>query len=168
MTDRDEFDDDRDHANAEEPRSGANGDRGPGGGPGDDSLQPFGPGYMENLLAMEDSPVKPGSLDLLVPGLHDRWPEPRLLNQRELWFQQNRIPVAVDTLDAEGARRLLRVIVGLAEDLHRVAARDEALTTSSGIRWALASAGVPMVEDLDPLSWLESTLLVRHLRDTCA
>ena len=167
MSDREEFENDRDQDHGQQERESA-GDRCSGGGPDDDSLAPFGPGYVENLLAMEDSPVKPGSLDLLVPGLHDRWPEPRLLNQREMWFQRNRILVAVDALDEDGARRLLRVIVSLAEDLHRVAARDEALTTSSGARRAMASVGVPMVDELDPRAWLESTVLVRYLRGRCA
>ena len=159
MSGHDEFDDDRDQQQDQE----AMGDR----CEGDDSSLPFGPGYLDNLLALEDAPVKPGSLDRLVPDLSDRWPEPRLLSQREWWFQHDRGRVPLDDLNEDGARRLLDEIADLARDLHRVAARDEALTTSSGTRWAMASAGVPTIAKLDPRAWLESTVLVRALRDRC-
>ena len=159
MSGRDEFDDDRDQQQDRE----AAGDR----CKGDDSSLPFGPGYLENLLALEDAPVKAGSLDLLVPHLSDRSPEPRLLGPRDVWFQRDRTPVPLDDLDEDGARRLLDEIEDLAGDLHQVAARDEALTTSSGTRRAMASAGVPTIVELDPRAWLESTVLVRALRDRC-
>ncbi len=162
MSDRDEFDDDRDqHQNPEDPEAAGERCR------GDDSSMPFGPGYLDNLLALEDARVKEGSLDLLVPDLSDRWPEPRLLAQTELWFARGRTPASVADLDGDGARRLLGAIHALASNLHRVAARDEALTTSSGARWAMAAAGVPTIAELDPHAWLESTVLVRALRDRC-
>lgn len=167
MSGQDEFDDDRDQEHGQQQNPEDVGGRCESEGPKDDSSMPFGPGYLENLLALEDAAVKPESLDLLVPGLSDRWPEPRLLSQREMWFQRNRIVVPLDGLDEEGARRLLDVMVSIAPDLHRVAARDEALTTSSGTRWVMAAAGVPMIEKLDPREWLESTVLVRALRDRC-
>ncbi len=162
MSGRDEFDDDRDQQQDPEGPE-AVGDR----CKGDDSSLPFGPGYLDNLLALEDAPVKEGSLDLLVPDLSDRWPEPRLLSQRDVWFLPHRTPFPLDDLDEDGARRLLDEIGDLAGDLHRVAARDEALTTSSGTRWAMAAAGVPTIAELDPHAWLESTVLVRALRDRC-
>jgi len=157
---RDEFDDDRDQHQDPEGSKDA-GDR------YNDSSLPFGPGYLDNLLALEDAPVKEGSLNMLVPDLSDRWPEPRLLSQREVWFLPHRTLVPLDDLDEDGARRLLDAIKDLAADLHRVAARDEALTTSSGTRWAMAAAGVPTIAELDPHAWLESTVLVHALRDRC-
>jgi len=155
----DEFDDDRDQQQDQE----AVGDH----CESDDWSLPFGPGYLDSLLALEDAPVKPGSLDRLVPDLSDRWPEPRLLSQDQVWFLPHRTLVPLDDLDEDGARSLLDAIGDLAGDLHRVAARDEALTTSSGTRWAMASADIPTIADLDPRAWLESTVLVRALRDRC-
>jgi len=157
---RDEFDDDRDQHQDPEGSKDA-GDR------YNDSSLPFGPGYLDNLLALEDAPVKEGSLNMLVPALSDRWPEPRLLSQREVWFQQDRASVPLADLDEDGARRLLDVIEDVGADLHRIATRDEALTTSSGARWAMAAAGIPTIAELDPRAWLESTILVRALRDRC-
>jgi len=160
MSGCDEFDDDRDqHQDPEGPEAAGDRCR------GDDSSLPFGPGYLESLLALEDAPVKEGSLDLLVPDLSDRRPEPRLLSQRDVWILPHRTLVPLDDLDEDGARRLLDVIGDLAGDLHRVAARDEALTTSSGARWAMAAADVPTIAELDPRVWVESTVLVRALRD---
>lgn len=164
MSGRDEYGDPR-YSDGHDNEGEGDGERCPGG-TGDSTL-PFGPGYLDNLLALEDAPVKEGSLDLLVPDLFDRWPEPRLLGQREVWFLRDRTRVALDNLDEDGVRRILGEIGDVAGDLHRVAARDEALTTSSGARWAMASAGVPTIEGLDPHAWLESTVLVRALRDRC-
>ncbi len=162
MSGRDEFDDDRDQQQ-DAAGSEAAGDR----CKDNDSSLPFGPGYLDNLLALEDAPVKEGSLDLLVPELSDRWPQPRLLAQRDVWFLLHRTRVPLDDLDEDEARSLLDAIEDLATDLHRVAARDEALTTSSGTRWAMAAAGIPTIAGLDPRAWLESTVLVRALRDRC-
>jgi len=161
---RDEYGDPR-YSDGHDNEGEGDGERCPGG-TGDSTL-PFGPGYLDNLLALEDARVKEGSLDLLVPDLSDRWPEPRLLAQTELWFARGRTPASVADLDGDGARRLLGAIHALASNLHRVAARDEALTTSSGARWAMAAAGVPTIAELDPHAWLESTVLVRALRDRC-
>lgn len=126
--------------------------------------QPYGGEYVQSLIAVQDAPVKEDSLDLLVPELSDRWPEPRLLWQRDVWFSRHRTRVPLHNLDADAARRLLATIEGMAERLHGAAARDESLTASSGLRRAMAHAGVPLIGDLEPSVWLESTLLVRSLR----
>jgi hypothetical protein len=116
---------------------------------------------------VQDAAVKDNSLDLLVPDLSDRWPEPRLLWQHDVWFLRHRTRVPIDDLDADGARWLLDAVYDIAEGLHAVAARDEELTTSTGLRRAMAHAGVPLVSEIEPDVWLESTTLVRVLRDKC-
>lgn len=130
--------------------------------------QPYCGGYVPSLVAVQDAQVKEDSLELLVPDLSARWPEPRLLWQTEVWFTRHRTRVPLDGLDADGARRLLATIEAMAERLHAVAALDESLTASSGLRRAMAHLGVPLVADLAASAWLESTLLVRSLRAVVA
>ncbi len=50
---------------------------------------------------MTSGTVKDDSLDLLVPNLSDRWPEPRLLWQRDVWFMRHRTRGGVG-LDRKG------------------------------------------------------------------
>lgn len=125
---------------------------------------PFGGEYVQSLVAVQDAQVPDGALDLLVPRLDGRWPEPRLLWQTDVWHMRHRTTIDVASMGPTEARWLLGVVEGLAVALHEVAARDEVLTTSSGLRRALDAAGVPMIADLDPYVWLESTDLVRSLR----
>ena len=122
----------------------------------------FGPGYIDSLMAVGDAVVGPDVLDRVLD-LADRWPEPRVLDQTSVFFLRDRTPVPVDGMGSEDARRLLAHVRGLAMVLHEAAARDEEITTSTAMRWAMAQACVPSVAELDPLAWLESTALVRHL-----
>ena len=50
---------------------------------------PFGPSYMESLMAVEDALVKDEVLDAAVP-LDGRWPEPRLLWQTGVFHLRDR------------------------------------------------------------------------------
>lgn len=133
------------------------------GGEDDDSRVSFGPGYIDDLTAITDEQVKDTALDLLVPDLDGRWPEPRALWQDEVFFLRDRTRIDVAALAPVDAGWLLSVLEELGPALHAAAARDEALTTSSGLRRAMAAAGVPAVADLDPLEWLAGTVLVRRL-----
>lgn len=149
-------------------------DRCPGGGPDDDSAPPsaagpatFGPGYVQDLMAVQDAQVPGHALDLLAPGLCHRWPEPRVLWQDAVWWARDRVELDLDYAAADDARWLLGELHG-ALTLHGAAARDEELTTSTGLRRALDAAGIPMIGDHDPAVWLESTVLVRALRRIAA
>ena len=111
-------------------------------------------------MALSDATVGDGLLDVLLP-LDGRFPEPRALDQDVVFFLHDRTRVDVAGLDAGDAGRLLALLRGLAPGLHARACADEALTMSTGLRRALAHAGVPLVAQTDPLVWLGSTLLVR-------
>lgn len=120
-------------------------------------------------MATTDQTITDDLLDRVLPlDAGGRWPEPRALWQRDVFHLHDRTPVDVDSLDARGARDLLVLLAGLAPVLHARAAIDERLTTCSGLRTAMATAGVPTVGDTDPDLWLESTLLVRVLRTRAA
>lgn len=126
---------------------------------------PFGGDYIKSLGAVQDAEVPDHALDLMVPRLDARWPEPRLLWQTEVWHMRHRTTVDVRSMGPGEARWLLGVLEGLAVRLHAVAAHDEVLTTSSGLRRTYAAVGVEMIACLNPHVWLEATLLVRELRD---
>lgn len=68
------------------------------GGDDDDSRVSFGPGHIDDLTAVADEQVEDGALDLLVPGLDGRWPEPRALWQDEVFFLRDRTRVDVASL----------------------------------------------------------------------
>lgn len=119
------------------------------------------------MVALTDMRMPPDMLDEALP-LDGRWPEPRVLWQDEVFFLPDRSRLDVRALDPGDAAELLEALVESALGWHAAAARDERLTTSSGLRRALAAVGVPLVEDLDPLVWLESTALVRTLRARAA
>lgn len=123
----------------------------------------YGPGYFDNLLALSDATVGDDLLGALLP-LDGRWPEPRALDQDAVFFLADRTRVDVAGLDAEDAVRLLGHLRDLAPALHGRACADEALTVSSGLRRAMAHAGVALVSETDPLVWLEASVLVRALR----
>ncbi len=129
--------------------------------------RPFGPGYVDALGAVADAVVTADALDRVLT-LADRWPEPRLLDQAEVFYLRDRTTVSVAALDADGASRLLALLRGLAAELHAAAVRDEEVTTSTAMRWAAEQAGIRAVADLDPLAWLEASVLVRWLRARCS
>lgn len=134
------------------------------GGAGVQGPRTFGPDYVDSLVAVQDAPAADTALDLLAPGLHQRWPEPRVLWQDHVWWTRDRVELHLDAATADEARWLLGVVLGMAPALHAAAARDEDAVTSTGLRRALASAGVLMISELDPGVWIESTVLVRALR----
>lgn len=125
--------------------------------------RPYGPGYVGALGAVTDAVLTSDALDRLLP-LSERWPEPRVVDQADIYYFRDRTPVALADLGPGEAAALLTHIRGLAAGLHEAAARDEELTTSSALAWAMDQAGVPPVAALDPLAWLESSVLVRALR----
>jgi hypothetical protein len=130
--------------------------------------QPYDGEYVSSPVAVQDAQVPDGALDLLVPDLSGRWPEPRLLWQTDVWHLRHRTAVDLTSMGPREARWLLGVVKDLAVRLHAVAAHDEAVTTSSGLRRMLHAAGIPMIASLEAHVWLESTLLVRSLRATVA
>lgn len=134
--------------------------------PSDDAWRrPFGPGYVSALGAVADAAVTADALDRLLQ-LGDRWPEPRVLDQDEVFHLRDRTAVSLSGLSPGDAAGLLAHVRSLARELHATAVRDEALTTSTAMRWAMEQAGIPSVDDLDPSEWLESSVLVRALRET--
>ncbi len=124
---------------------------------------PFGPGYVDALGAVSDAVVTAYALDRVL-SLSDRWPEPRIVDQDEVFYLRDRTRVPLSGLGPEDAAELLAHVRGLAMPLHEAAVRDERLTTSTALRWAMEQGGVPSVADLDPLAWLEASSLVRALR----
>ena len=95
--------------------------------------------------------------------LGDRWPEPRIVDQ-DVVHLRDRTAVSLSVLGPDDAARLLEHVLGLAAGLHEAAVCDEELTTSTALRWAMEQAEVPAVADLDPVVWLEASVLVRALR----
>jgi len=128
---------------------------------------PFGEDYVQSLVAVQDAQVPGTALALLVPGLHHRWPEPRVLWQDEVWWTRDRCRLDIEYASQDDLRWLLGQVRALAPELHAVAARDEDLMTSSGLRRTLAAAGIRMIRDTDPMAWAGSTVLVRSLRARC-
>ncbi len=128
----------------------------------EEHFAPYGPGYVASLVAVQYAVVTTEVLDRVLD-LADRWPEPRALHQTDIFFMPDRTCVAMSDLDADGASALLGHLRALTYDLHAVAARDEQLTTSTALRWAMEQAGVPRVADLNPHTWLDGTALVRRL-----
>lgn len=112
---------------------------------------------------LDDAPIPPAALGLHVP-LTARWPEPRLLHQTEMWFEPDGHPLWLRFADPSRLAVVLLTILRLAPVLHRRAADDERLATSSAMRRSLAHLGVPGIDELDPAVWIESTELVRWLR----
>lgn len=129
---------------------------------GDGVFLPYGDAWRGAALALEDALVEPGVLDRLVP-LHVRWAEPRLLQQTSTYWVHHRRQVDVDALRPDGARRLLRHLVGRAGALYEQAVLDEMHTTSTAVRWARREAGMPSVAEVEALPWLRSTPLARYL-----
>lgn len=123
---------------------------------------------LESVLAMSDARVKPELLHLLLPCLDCRWPEPRALAQDEVFFLPDRERLDVPRLSPREASLLLEFLDEIAEELWGAAARDEELTTSSGMRRALAAVGVPAVADHDPAVWVRSSRLARTLAGLAA
>ena len=119
---------------------------------------------MDNLTALSDATVGEDVLGLVLVAYDGRWPEPRALWQDEAFWLPDRTRLDLAALSGDGVRALVALLVGAAAGLHAVAVRDEDLTASSGLRRAMAHAGVPTIAEVDPLVWLESTLLVRSLR----
>lgn len=113
---------------------------------------------------MQDARIDADVLDALIP-LPGRWPDPRVLTEQDerFWLRDGE-EIAVADLGPAEVEWLLRWLADLVPVLHARAAADEALTTSTGLRRALAAAGVPLVAETDPLAWLESTRLVRALQ----
>lgn len=114
-------------------------------------------------MCLDDQLVTDEALDRMI-GLGARWPEPRALDQVGVFHLEDRTAVEVPFLDDRNVEDLLRLLVLLAADLHEVASCDDESTTSSALEWALDETGVLPVHALEPLVWLESTVLVRHLR----
>ena len=143
MTDRGEFTDDRD----DEPR---------------DPHAAYGPGWTRSVLSFEDALIDPDLLDHVLP-LDGRWPEPRLLGQTHLFFLRDRTRLATRLFDAETAEWLMDELHTDLPDWHAAATFHEGTTTPSTARDVLAALGVPAIRDIDPQTWLESTVLFRWL-----
>ena len=129
--------------------------------------RPWGRGYVGALGAVSDAVLTADALDRAVP-LGERWPEPRIVDQDAVLHLRDRTAVYLSALGPRDAARLLEHVLGLAAVLHEAAVCDEELTTSTALRWAMEQAGVPAVSDLDPVVWLESSVLVRALRGIAA
>lgn len=123
---------------------------------------PYGPSYMESLMAVEDALVTDEVLDAVVP-LDGRWAEPRLLWQTNVFHLRDRTVVDLARPVQGELERLLEHLRDAAVTWHAAASRDEERTTCSAARWAMREVVVPLVADSDPVAWPERTLLVRWL-----
>lgn len=112
---------------------------------------------------LDDAPLSAQELDEQFD-LTTRWPEPRLLYQTEVWVAQDRRRYQVEDLDGFDAEVVLRILFDHAAEWHEQAMRDEQLTLSSAMAWALLNLGVGFVHDFHPMVWLASTDLVRALQ----
>ena len=102
------------------------------------------------------------------PDLWKRWPEPRVFDQAQVWIEDDLATFRLDDLYPEVLRLLLAYLYGNVELWHRAAAADELARLSSATGWAYRNAGVPLIGNVDPVSWLESTVLVRRIRSLLA
>jgi len=129
---------------------------------GERGPDPYGDAWAGPVLALEDALIDPDLLDRVVP-LDGRWPEPRLLDRTDVFYLRDRTRLHPQSFDAETAAWLRAELHTDMPDWHAAAVFDEEATTGSLTRAALAALGVPVVRDLDPQAWLESTVLVRFL-----
>lgn len=116
-------------------------------------------------MAAQDALVNDDVLHLLIP-LRGRWPDPRVLTEQDerFWLPDGEV-IEIAELDPPEVLWLLGWLTGdLLQPLNRRARQDEQLTTSTALRRAMRAAEVPLVAETDPLVWLESTRLVRALR----
>lgn len=118
---------------------------------------------MGACQAFEDWLVDPEVLNIVAP-LWWRWPDPRLLEQTEAWYNLDRHRTDLDDLDANERAGLLEALCADARDWYAAAVEHEAQVTSTALRWIYAHCGVLSAEHLGPLGWLERTPLVRWLR----
>lgn len=114
-------------------------------------------------MSLDDPLLPPEALDRL--DLDGRWPEPRALDQTAVFFLRDRARVDVADLGQAECCWLLELLLRLVVPLHEQAACDDESTTSSAMEWALDELDVEPVHALAPAVWLESTDLVRALRD---
>lgn len=118
-------------------------------------------------LSLDDAPMPYDELDRRC-SLSERWPDWRLLCQPFMWLTPDDDFVALEDLDGPALADLLLHLRSNAPALHAQAATDEQYATSSAMRWAYEQLGVLPVADLHPLAWLDTTPLVRALRQRIA
>lgn len=120
------------------------------------------PRYWTRPMCLDDALLPAVMLDRL--GLDGRWPEPRALDQADVFFLHDRTRVDVADLGQAECCWLLELLLRLVVPLHEQAACDDESTTSSALEWALDELGVLPVHALGPAVWLASTELARALR----
>ena len=113
-------------------------------------------------LALEDALIPLEDLDRAVP-VGSRFYDPRLLWQTDVFWVHQRTRLDLAHLSNDGAVELLDWLRRHTVLLHREAVRDDENSTSTALRWALDTVGVPATEEVDPWEWLEATPLVRWL-----
>ncbi len=107
------------------------------------------------MRATRDAVLTRDALDAAV-GLDQRWPEPRLLDQTDVFYLWDRTRMDLDGLAQRDLAWLLGYLRENAAAWHAAAVADERHTTSTALRWALEQAGVPLVESLDERDWLRA------------
>ena len=118
--------------------------------------------YWTRPMCLDDALLPAVARDRL--GLDGRWPEPRALDQADVFFLLDRTRVDVADLGQVECCWLLELLFRLVVPLHEQAACDDESTTSSALEWALDELGVLPVHAFGPAVWLESIGLVRALR----
>ena len=103
--------------------------------------------------------MPPEDLDRAVP-VGSRFYDPRPLWQTDVFWVHQRTRLDLTHIGDDGATELLDWLRRHTVLLHREAVRDEETGTSTALRWALDTVGVPATVELDPWEWLEGTPLV--------
>jgi hypothetical protein len=95
----------------------------------------------------------------------------RVFSQEVWWVDRLGRPHRLDDMSQEYRRNVLTFLLHSARQRWLDEVRNESLTALTDAARGKASyaviahdAGAPRVADLDPLSWLESTTLIRRLR----
>ena len=126
----------------------------------DDPVQDcLGP-TIGDLTGIELEPAPPFDPATTPPGNLDR----RVLDQTEIWVDRfGDVHRLSDMSDIYRANVVAHLHV-CCEWMWTVASFEEIVTTPVVVHAANRDAGVPLIGDVDPHAWLESTPLVRALR----
>lgn len=115
---------------------------------------------LAQLARVELVPDRPFDPHQATPGILDR----RVLIQAEVWVDARAVVHRLEDM-GDGYRANVAAHLHLhATWMWAAAAFDELLDNPLGVHTAHREAGIPLVGEVDPHAWLESTTLVRALR----
>lgn len=129
----------------------------------DDPIDPFAsPTHPARRL--DDAPVPYAVLDQTVP-LGIRWPDWRWLLQTDVFLAPGLPPLLIDDIDADGLAAVVAVLFENVTTLHAQAAAEEKKALSSATAWMYRELDIATVAACNPTAWLDTTPLMRRLRD---